>query len=840
MRNRAIVCILSAMTFLIPLWAQKNPLLPQELIARQKQIFRAKHSAAGKYLQPQHGFHKPVDGKGIISGRILVPDTATSIYDLEITVLDELGYCVYSALSIKPYSYSTAGLYPGKYLVYAEADNPYTKTYFGDVTTFKNAQWITVSANDLLTDKNITLQKSTVLQKDTILISGTCYAGTGPDSVLKQVYIRFRFAPADSVNYLFSILNSFYTYTGTDGAYKIVATIKPRRYHVVIDAPDKGLCPQWWNGVAINTAAGPVLLNEKQYTKDIHFLPGSMFGGKVVMIDSNIVPGSVTVSAVNKLGYSIQSDYIQSNMEPFRIAGLPADTYYLIATGQYIKSTFYPDAETKEQAKLLIVKPGDVFDTMTISARKKITQNTDTTSYGYVKGIVRYAQSQKPASNAGITTVFLDKNITQTGEQAVHSDANGFFTIKTPARKSSLVAAAPPPEEYYHTSTWHNGSVSSFPSWKDSFSVAVNETASVDVSLQPGGSIGGYCVDKNGKPIFDPDAIQQNSEWFNYPIFMLYAWNADWSVFTYNLVFEPLTSGFRLVNCPAGKYSLLVFPELYFPLNKQSWFCSEIVPDISLTANQTTALGNIKITESSAGISGTITNPQEYAVVYCYNEQQIFTAYGYTIGTGFIPDSNALSSFFSKEILVSANSNYSLKYLKPGKYALALIRMNLKGNDPFYIRQWYKKSIETISLTSEYDYKVFISPDIPKDAVWITVGAGQTVTGIDFEDINGINQHPFAVGMKYGLTMLKRMPNGSLVFSYRFPQYTASGKSFAGTLAVYALNGRRVSQLSLCKPFGTVCWNANNDAGGRVAAGIYLFKLHNDTYAYTTRSMYMR
>jgi hypothetical protein len=798
-------------------------------------------------------------GTASISGTVTVTNALAGSAQPNVSVIDTFGWEVANLRCDKTGHYSVSGLHPGAYLVMTSRgyNLPYSAdstdiTYLGDVRNIIAAKWLRLAAGQSVAGQDITITPTPSSQPQ-VVISGTCYDGSGTGTPFSGISLYITLLSSDNATWLKSPASNYCT-TRDDGSFACTLSTAPGSYYGIIKTSkyDTAFVPQWLDGGAISVDPKIVSISSAATIKEIHLERGGCIAGVLRDGTADTILGNITVSALDKDGYEINSVYQSASWRAdtaFFISGLPEGSYYLKVSTTYgnnpYETTYYPQADSLNTATRIPVSAGNVTRNIRIPLKRKSTASSAQSTMGAISGKITRQDNGAPIPNIHVATT-KDASLSST-TRSVITDTLGNFSDSLPADSSYYLSASVGEfyttgkcPDYYLTRTWYPGVTDEASAVKIKITGATTRT--VDIAMQQGGSIGGWArTPSNGSFPNYMEALYGNDE-----MVFGYAWTDDFkNVYT---AYIGEMSGFRFNGVNPGTYTIKLLGYDYLELlgakpAAGTDHASGTAKQVQVTKESTAFNGVITMPDGNALITGRIesrppnTSFLGYFPVYCYASDSIIA--GYTATLGSIMNSMTLKDhFFTREnVLLNPppQVDYTLGKLVPGRYAVA--RMSIDTLGMMISRQWYGSSnwekfpAKTIN---EY-YHQFLKPDIPPTA-WITLSAGETKSGINFGNVATDAARHSHEAAPARLQLLQGQAR-SISLRYRLP---GIDKNNTATLAVFRLDGTRIKTFSVTKPDGAITWDGRDDMNGMVSSGVYVYRLTGAGHAVTVKGAWAR
>jgi hypothetical protein len=275
--------------------------------------------------------------------------------------------------------------------------------------------------------------------------------------------------------------------------------------------------PSWSGSTLVPVTAG-------SETSDIDFTlePGGTISGRIVDLDGNPVYG---VSVLLESPYVLGLGFVIEASEAYSFSGLPYGTYTMTCP-----SGFWGPADGDWQQQVVTVvlgpdTPDVVYDFVLApaAADSGFISGTVTGPDGLPLGGIYIQAQAEPWSPDGYSSGW--------------TDADGHYRLSALAAGNYRVYAKFNPgyaEEYYLDSH----------SWSGSTLVPVTvgeETAGIDFTLEPGGTISGRIVDLDGNPVYGVSVLLENPDILGIVIEASEAYS-----------FSGLPYGTYTMTCPSG------------------------------------------------------------------------------------------------------------------------------------------------------------------------------------------------------------------------------------------------------------------------------------------------
>lgn len=711
---------------------------------------------------------------GTGSASLSVVVQADQAYIYSVAILDSFGYEVYYGY---PDSLLTVtGLHPGSYTVEVDASNG--TWYLGNTPDIDQAQWIHLSENQSADGYSITVPDGGV-GGDMLTISGILSTSGEPieNTSFKLVFV----STVDSTREI-----SSWEYSDYLGNFSAEVELPAGQYFVMIQAD--GYVPQWWNGDPYTAAPQVVTINGDIEEKAFVLSPGASISGTI--LDGGFpLNGDIYVECIDEDGYIVASHYVNEDDSTYSIGGLLPGAYYLrtYSYGTY-ETLYYPGVEEADNATAITVLGGEE---KSINLTVTSTVPSEDPELGTIRGLLEYGGESVPIT-ASIDFAYEDSALSKyTWGWADEGSFNEEVFADKPFK--FLVE---PEGAYYIARTWYPGVLKK--SDAGIVTVTAEETTSLTVSMQTGGSVAGFLTYKGGPVTV---ASTKGCEFYSMVVLRNVSQPETWA---YGEVTE--RSAFRIVGLAPGTYDGYV-------MNVSYGNCGSVpglvmAPEFTIEEGKTTRLADLALGAGSGSISGTGYFSDGF--VMCVDEDHRMVAFA-EVGI----EANAtelLGEFFqriSAFVQEEGAKDFKIHSLPAGNYYL----LNYSFEDGTYEPEvrWYGSD----SATSDFEDSFIIHP--PSDATLITVGEGQQVT-INMSSV----QHGSGSALVGGGSALRVLPGAGTM---RIAVSLQDRVSTDARLTVHDCRGRMVHQMKISEKSQTLSWPG---PGASVPSGTYLFSLRNN------------
>ncbi len=777
---------------------------PRYPALRRSDSFRARGGLVSPFFRKdydppstQPSTHSHALSKKVAENHTLQAGTGTASIELTIATGSETDYSHYSVELIDTFGYSPAssylplglvtfqGVHPGTYTIALGTGS--SRRYLGGNDHIGQAQWIVVEDGQALSGYTISRPAENPTSPDSKTISGIVFLDGEPASN-HRFDISF-LVPGQSYPE-----NSIYGYTAHNGVFSETSAIPDGEYYVLIKG-DRSI-PQWWDGSEYTANPQLVTLNGDITGKEIRLETGASISGSI-RIGGSPSANYISIECIDSQGFVVQRAYVEPNDTTYAIRGLPAATFILKIRRTVSSSPVYYRSTTDP----------DLAEPITLSKGQNARVNIEITevsapSMGFVAGSTMVDGSFLAVG--AFPVLHYDDESLNTNSSF---EFTGGFTERVRAGKPFRLQVEPV-SGYYLAPTWYAGELSEDDA--TTLTVAENETLSVDIDLQRGGSAAGFISDQYGNPLpLDPDSCVLLGT-------IIYD-AADSNIVSFSEITR--TSGFRLTGLPAGNY----YGRIYYAVADTctNAIASTPVPGFSVQTDQTTVIPPVTMETGNGSISGTVQGNGNagFMVVYCLNEQGELVSFSFlqpsSSDPGRVREALLSSDYGMRNALLE--EPYSITALQPGRYYLAFYDASWQANSPI---RWYGTSTTT-SPTS-------VVPVPPPDADLVTVGEGEEIA-IDLSSSHRSKVQRLNVPGPLNLTVCNT-PAG-LRLAYDLGQELAPEAS----LSVYNCRGQCLFSRKLTQPRDIIVWEDSPRSMNPISAGAVIVALTNGSTRKATR-----
>lgn len=795
--------------------------------------------------------------------------SGSSYWSLQISLIDKYGYKQgrTSAYSSKK-DFSFYGIYPGTYTL--KFDNyEDVPVFLGGDTSIVNTQWFTISENENMNFDTISINLIDTTKnslKDTLFISGKVYIGAGTDTPFEgMAMLEIREANLNINNY-FTIGETRFIYPDSTGYFEITALLEPGEYYTLIKNIDNRdtvfYSPIWLTGEELHEIPTRISVPDTISNLNLHVNRGTWLKGLILDENGDTLTGGVDISLIDDNGYTIATDYSNSDDPKFSFPAIAPGKYYLkkdYGFG-YADNWYYPGTNDISEAEKIILEAGSVHNLL-FKLKGNGTSGGTPSDSGIVTGTA-LDFNEDTLSSIQIEINYENGNNTLEWDNGysynfkVNADEDFKFRISLDSWNSSNIYTVP---------TWYNSSAS-----KKSgigLSLAKDIEFKANLTLLEGGSIAGFAKDSSGNniPLFVDTEDKVNDRWgYLSEHFIQVKSVDDSSTIFYGSSYEGnVSGGFRIPGILPGKYLVSSFPITEYYENDNGGIKNMPQPvgynktfsdTISVTTQNTQEI-TLSVPKPVSGmIKGTYTfdNYLEFDddfVIYAFNSEGSIASIAMSewehsanssskipevpFGYFFPPDENAWNQLYDKDgIYNNVTSPVVLSQLGEGDYYIAILYWKNYGTTENISIHWYgidsaiNMTMDDITKLDLYTYS-----GIPDGAKTIKLDTDSSI-------VNGISfgSTPIAGSYKRGDNTFISNPvlkNGIVRFAYRIPKEFLNSAS----INVFSLQGKTIcsERFNSDNGFHTLDFNKMS-----IANGLYIMRLNIGSKSIKRSFMFMR
>jgi hypothetical protein len=757
---------------------------------------------------------RPSLTKRASGGSASIEGTVTAA-GMTVWVVDTFGFEAATGQADDDRRYTITGLYPGSYLVGTDAGT--RQAWYDGASSIEEADWVSLAPGAHATGIDATHPGSPTTTAVSTVLSGRLHVGPGTATPCRDARVTVRYAPVSSIGNVpaeFSYARSGTSVeasTDSTGRFTATTSIVPGWYYVMVSVDSAGAyVPLWWNGEELAHRPAPVRLAGDTVRGQWHLDRGARLSVTVAMLERDTLYRTVDVTLYDGAGVAVGQSSAVSPDEPARFSGLLPGIYYIEARSRdwacLDEGLFYPGVTDVRDAEPVTVESA--------STEKIFLLDCEPPGYeprgGTLRGRITDRATGLPLEGVQVCAYYCEKPYRDSDYATTGTDGRYEMPVRHDRDFEIGVIAHP---DYYLRGVGPTGFDPCRPA--AALSVDSAEVLSLDTSLVKGGSAAGLIVDTDGKRLRPLTPTRPSPTVPSGFLGLLWSESGADTPRGRMLVRLP---GYRFVGLAPGRYRARLLPFLPTPVEENSYAATTSIDTVIIQSAGTTVVETAAPPMASGSISGTIQAPDGYlcSSVMCFDEEGIASCLAWTV-VGI--DSSTIDvrrlfhdDLFSPVVTRAPRVSYTLKFLRPGRYAVAAFRYE-PGDYIVDTYDWYGGPTTRDSLV--VFEAMLADPAIPEEVTWIRVEEGEHVTGIDFGPA-GFASPPPAASRKARLSV-RRIGRHAVVFTYRLPDPRRGS-----TLRLYGADGRNIRALALAPRAGRLVWDRRNQAGRPVASGLFV------------------